>query len=280
MMLVTGGFFLKHFVVLFIGFSVATTVWAQVPSFDSLSNEDLSIIVDEMSANFIHTSASSPSSPNKIFSIEAGVLVGATQTKGIEELSQRQSSDIVIPAIPHFWIVTSVYLPLGFSAELNGLPEFNHRGLSFRHFSGAVRWSITDGFASRWPIDIAGRVSMSNSRTGFAQEIDFLGSPTDVNVGYAAQTFGADVLVGLDADIFRPYIGLGYAETMATVTGEAEFAPSYSIFNTGQQSKDLERNSLRMIAGFELTFLLLNTSIEYSNVFGIHRASFKLGLAF
>ncbi|MCJ8275798.1 MAG: hypothetical protein HRT44_12250, partial [Bdellovibrionales bacterium] len=134
------------FLFLIITFFFSLNLWAQVPTLDSISDEDLGIVVKEFAANFVHTSATPPTSLGKVFGVEAAMIIGGTESPGVESISQQVDPQSEVKYIPHAWLLGGVSVPYGVSIELNVLPELDIEGLEMRHTSAGLKWSITDQF--------------------------------------------------------------------------------------------------------------------------------------
>lgn len=256
---------------------------ASVPLLDTITDEEFKTVSEEFSTTFVHTSVSPPTSLGKIFGVEASLIAGAHQSSRIEEIAKRYDPNIKVGFIPHALINAVIQVPFGVSIETNALPQFDLQGMKLKHISGAVKWSLTDSILPGLPFDIAVRTYYSGSEIGYSQTVtggQFPGSVTS-DVGFKTNMLGGDMLVGLDLPMIDPYIGFGYVNSHSTLSARATAGGPYSIFSDGvSDSKTTDVKSMRAIAGVQLKILALASGLEYSYVFGTHRASLKLALSF
>jgi len=276
---------MRHCLILLLGLLGFSFAQGQSsPQFDSLSDGEVETIVREFSANLVHTTVTPPTSLGKVFGIEASVVAGVTQTPGIDGISKSRDANAELPYIPHAWLITNISVPFGITVEANILPTLDISGIKMGHISAGVKWSITDQFFKNLPFDWAVRTYYSNSEISFSQTAtspNFPGVSSSINVGYNNTMIGADNLVGFDLGIAEPYVGIGFVSSSATLTGRSQSAIPYSIFNDNtSEQKSLTESSIRAIAGIQLALPLLKFSLEYTNVFSIHRLSAKAGFSF
>ena len=264
-------------------FLTAINAFAQSPTFDNISADDLKAVVQEFAGGFVHTSATPPTSLGKVFGVEAGFIVGAMDSKAVERISKEFDPDFEFAYIPHAWILGGFSVPYGISVEVNYLPELDVEGLKADHKSVGLKWSITDQFLSKMPFDWAVRTYYTQTELSFTQTT--LNTPlpgsTTANVSFKNSMVGLDNLIGFDFGVAEPYLGLGFVQTKGTLKATATTAVAgFSIFDDGVESKSQSESSMRLIAGCQFHLTLLKFSLEYSNIFSAHRLSAKLGVGF
>ena len=274
---------MRHWLIMLIIMANAQLARGQFAIFDSLSEQDVTDVVEEFSTNLVHTSVTPPTSLGKDFGVEVSVIGGVTESPKINEITKRESPDTEVPYIPHGWLLLSVSVPYGISFEVNYIPEVDVDGLNLSHTSGAVKWSITDQFFKGLPFDWAVRTYVSSSEISFSQTLNDTPAPgqtSNVAVGYENSMVGADTSIGFDFGVVEPYVGLGWVNSDAELSALVTTSFPYSIFDEGGERRSLSRQSTRFLAGMQLQLPLLKFSLEYSHVFSVSRYSAKVGLAF
>lgn len=256
---------------------------ANVPTLDSLSDEDLGTVVKEFGANFVHTSATPPTSLGKVFGVEAAMIVGLTESPGVRSLSQSIDPESDIGQIPHAWLLGGFSVPYGVSVEINMLPEVDLQDLEMKHTSVAVKWSVTDQFFKNLPFDMAIRTYYTTSEISFRQTVTNPSFPatSSVDVSFKNTMIGGDTLFGFDLGVIEPYAGIGFVNVDGRLSGASTTETPYSLFDdlTSQQ-KSVKTDSTRMIAGLRINLLAFNIGLEYSQLFSTSRVSAKMGLQF
>lgn len=260
----------------------ANLAQAGTPLLDSITDSDFNTVSQEFSTTFVHTSVSPPTSLGKVFGVEASLVAGAHQSKRIEDLAKKFDPNAQIGFIPHAMVNGMVSVPFGVTIETNVLPQLDLQGLKLKHFSGAVKWSLTDAILPNLPFDLAVRTYYSTSEIGYNQTVPN-GQFGNVNsdVTFKCNMVGGDLMFGIDLPGIDPYVGFGYVKSNATLSAHATASVPYSIFSDGvSDSKSNAVESSRIIAGVQVKLIALATGVEYSYVFGAHRASAKLALSF
>ncbi len=256
---------------------------AGTPTFDGLSDEQLDTIVQEFAANFVHTSATPPTSLGKVFGVEAAMIVGLTQSPGVKEISRSVDPNSEIEYLPHAWLLGGISVPYGVSVELNILPELDLQDLEMKHTSVGIKWSLTDQFLEGLPFDLAVRTYYTTSEVRFRQTVSNPSFPatSDVDVSFKNTMIGGDTLIGFDLSIVEPYLGLGFVSTDGKLSGVSATNTPYSLFDdVSSREKSSKQDSARLIAGAMFHLAMLNVGIEYSQVFSTSRLSAKLGMQF
>ena len=268
------------FIIIYLSSLIA---FSQTPSFEDISDSDLDTIVKEFSTAFVHTTATPPTSLGKTFGVEAGILVGASESPGIEAISQRVDPNSEIQYMPHLWLIGGVSVPFGISVELNILPELEVEGLKMSHLSTGLKWSVTDQFLKDLPFDLAIRTYYTRSEISYEDTVSDANFPltTNINVAFENTMIGGDTLFGVDAGLVEPYLGIGYVNTEGKLSGRSSTGTPYSLFDDQISSeKSSTQDSVRLIAGASFHLTAFNVSVEYTNVFSTHRLSLKTGLQF
>lgn len=254
--------------------------YASAPSLDNLSEADAKAIGKEFSANFVHTTVSPASSLGSIIGFEVGLVAGLTTTPKIEEISNSVDSSSDISAIPHAGLIGAVSVPGGFTLEVNMIPERELSDVSFEHFSGALKWTITN--AIPLPFDLALRVHGSSSTLSYSDTINNASTSNqdvDTNLSFGTSSFGANLSASVNALVFEPYAGLGYVSTETEIKTSA--ATTVDIFTfSNAEAYTAENSGLHIFAGANINLFLLKIGFEYGKVMDLTRMSFKLSAYF
>ena len=253
------------------------------PTLDSLSDAELSTVVKEFAANFVHTSATPPTSLGKVFGIEAAMVVGLTESPGVQSLSKSIDPQSEIKYLPHAWVVGGVSVPYGVSIELNILPELDLQDIKMKHSSVGLKWSVTDQFFKDLPFDLAIRTYYTLSEVSYRQSVTNPSFPatTTVDVSFKNTMIGGDTLLGVDLGIAEPYFGVGFVNTKGKLAGVATTATPYSLFDDlSSREKTSSQDSVRLIGGMQVHLASINIGLEFSRVFSTNRLSAKMGLQF
>lgn len=262
---------------------LGSVAFSQVPTLDSISNEDLDTIVKEFSTGFVHTSATPPTSLGKVFGVEAAMIAGINESPGVEAISQRIDPQSEVKYLPHLWLLGGFSVPYGVSVELNVLPELDIENLKMNHMSAGIKWSVTDKFLKGLPFDLAIRTYYSKSEMSYVQTVSNPSFPatSTVKVSFENVMVGGDTLFGVDLGMLEPYGGVGFVSTTGTLRGTATTSTPYSLFDDlVSDQKESKQSSVRLLAGCMFHLTALNIGLEYTNLFATHRVSAKLGVQF
>ncbi|MBY0315849.1 MAG: hypothetical protein K2Q26_10040 [Bdellovibrionales bacterium] len=248
---------------------------ADTPTFDNLSDGDLETIAKDFSSIFVHTSASPPTA--SIVGIQAAVVAGAAEVPGIREISRRVDPNSDIKYAPFAFLYAGVGLPLGFNLEANILPQMKLSGFELSHYSGAVRYSLTDELLPVLPFNWSVRTFYSKSAIKFDQYI----APGTVNVDFDNNMLGVETIVGVDLLFVEPYAGIGWVTSNSELEGNSTVDPAFSMYaDNVSRSKKSTVDSARLIAGVQFNLTIIRLGLEYNSVFGNSRYALKLGFAF
>jgi hypothetical protein len=240
-----------------------------IPTLTDLTEDDAKIVVEDFSANFVHTTVSTASSLGDKFGIQLGAFGGLTTSKGIDDLVDEDFG-----YIPHANIVGIITVPYGFGLEAALFPKTETDGLNMENHSFALRWTLTDAFAPNGFVALQILGHYGFSRLSYAQTV----ATVPVNVGFQSISTGGDLKVSLSGiPYIEPYASVGYV----SAKGKLESIGTASIFDTAyttEQKAEIDVNGLRSAAGlkFKLPFIAVVT--EYSKVMNNTRVSLKVAL--
>jgi hypothetical protein len=266
--------------ILLLVLSTSFSAYASAPSLDNLSEIDAKEIGKEFGANFVHTTVSPASSLGSIIGFEVGLAAGATSTPKIEEISSSVDSSADISAIPHAGLIGALSVPGGFTLEVNMIPERDMSDVSFEHFSGALKWTITN--AIPLPFDLALRLHGSSSTLSYSDTINnstTSNQDVDTTVSFGTSSLGANLSASVNALVFEPYAGIGFVKTETDI--ETSASTSVGIFNFSNDQKFTAENSgTHIFAGANINLFVLKLGFEYGKVMDLTRMTFKLSAYF
>lgn len=253
--------------------------------FDNLNEDDVKTVISELGTSFSHTTVSSAGSLGKIFGIEAAIVGGVVESKGIDRLVQESSSDGEgVEVIPYGAIIAAVSLPMGLGGEVSFIPsqeafgDFEYNKLGF-----AFKWTLTDALLAL-PFDMSVKAHHTVASLSFDQTINNSSTGnTDVNatVDYSSNISGLQLIVGKSLLLVSPYIGIGYIR----VDGELEVSASGGgtifdpSFSSAQTVDELE-SGFEYFAGLQLNLLIIRAAVEVGKVLDNTKVAVKLGLKF
>jgi hypothetical protein len=271
---------MKKIISLLVTLLLVQTARADKPQFDNLSDSDLDTIAKEFSAVFLHTSVTPPASLGKIFGIEAGLILGAAEIPGIEDISKRYDPNTDLPYAPFATLFGALSVPFGITIEANLLPSTKVGGLELQSYGLAGKWTLTEDLLTALPFNLAVKGYFSQSKINFEQNVT-TPIPSNVDVDFETNMMGADALIGLDWIVAEPYVGVGFVKSSSELSAVAALDPSYSVFaDNTSRSKKTDVTSARLTAGCEFNLTLLKLGLEYNRVFDTNRAAMKISFAF
>ncbi len=242
---------------------------AQTLEFDSVSKDDLKVIVREMSADLYHTSVSGAAPLGDMLGFEIGVIGGLTKTSGIQTLVKRQDPDANAEWLPHARLFGAVSVPMGVTLELGLIPETGVKDFKFQLYGGAVKWSLTHSLLSFLPLSLATKVHYTVSEVNYKQPVNNV----ETSVSMKNTVSGISAIVSKDFLVVEPYFGLGYL----SAEGDVSVSGSSTLFDFTTATKSSSKpSSTLMMAGAELKFFIFKVGVEYSRQFETDRYSLKL----
>jgi hypothetical protein len=266
---------MKRLIVL-LCFLTTPFIFAEGPSFDDITNNDLDNISKEFSANFVHRAVSPASTLGDIFGFEVGIIAGVTDAPDIAAITQREDPTNSDPfdKIAHAGLYGSVSVPFSLTAELVLLPEREIGDVTLSHTSFGLKWTFSDMLPIPL-IDLALKGHFSTSEMSFSDTVDSVNTTVTLD----NTTYGVSVLASANLLVFEPFAGVGYItrETDLGATGSAQ------IFDTtfsASQSASVDGSSGQFFAGVQVNLLLMKIAAQYENVFGTSVTSAKLTIGF
>lgn len=247
--------------------------WATSIPLQNLNSDDMNKVVQDFSANFLHTSVEGAGTLGHIFGFEAGLVAGETNTPNLNQVANQNGVSGDASKLPNAALLGVITVPAGITAEASLLPKVGPASFEFSSFSGAVKWTPTEVFFD-WPVSVAVKASYTSTTAQFSQTI----SGTAINYKYTNHESALMALVSKDLMIFEPYAGFGFVSAQGTLS-----ADSTSAFNQAQfpgMSASASRTGTMWVVGTEVKLLALKLGAEYANIFNDSRVMGKLSLYF
>lgn len=241
---------------------------------DNLTQDDVTKISKEFSANFVHTIVAPASSYGKIFGFELGVVGGISKSPNIDRISKTFDQTADIPAIPHAGIALGVSVPFGITGELSMIPSTSLGDVDLKNTSLALKWTFTD--LTKIPFDMAIRLHTGSSELSYADVVD---TNVNANVKWETSSSGANFEISKKLLFFEPYFGVGTVSTKTKIGVTA--ATNVNIFTfTADQSYTSKSSGSQVYGGFNLNIFLLKIGLEAGSVMGVSKYTAKVSLYF
>jgi hypothetical protein len=237
----------------------------------NLSSDDMNKVVEDMSANFLHTSVSGASTLGHLYGFEVGVVGGQTSTPHLNTVVQEADPTVSVNKLPNAELLGVLTVPLGFTGEVGFVPSVGSSDFKYNTLSLAAKWTATEVVLSDLPFSLAGKVAYTSSTVTFDQTVQTV----PINYNYTNSETAFTVLASKNFAIVEPYVGLGYA----TATGNLSATGSSSVFQSGV-SGNAKVSSAIWMAGAEVKLLVVKLGAEYTSLFNTSRLSGKLSFYF
>lgn len=267
------------FLFVFISFSISSI--ADTLDFDNVNEDDLKKIIGDFSGNFSHTTISGASSLGTTFGFELGLVLGASTTPGIDELTKEQDPNAQNAGLVHGGLLLQVSVPMGITIEANMIPSIDASDLEFSNTGLGVKWTLTQTLLSL-PVDLALKANMTKTDLSFSTVIQNASTsniPVNSKMELSSTTTGLMAFVSKKLLVFEPYFGLGIANT----SGDLKVTGSGTIFDqtlTTGQSSDASTSGMQFALGSEINLFVVKFGIEYSKVIDTTRYSGKFSFYF
>ncbi len=241
--------------------------------FLQMSQQDVDLLVQDLSSAFGHTSISPASSLGSIFGVEISGYGGTTTADGLTKLVQAEDSTKSEIILPHVGVLLAVSVPMGVTFELNSLPSFDADGAAFNANSMGVKWTMTQGLFEL-PFDLALKVSQSTLDMSVTQTVTGATGKYEIST----KNLGIMLMASKSFVIVEPYVGVG----TASLSGDVNFtaAVADSGFSFPGTSADASKSGTQLVAGVQLNLLFFKLGFETGKVLDATRSSFKLGFKF
>jgi hypothetical protein len=257
---------------LVISFLLSPLAYSQNFEFPTLTKQELEDSSKEFLANFTHTSVSGASSLGSIWGVEAGIIGGITDAPKTGKLIQRADSDSDIDKLPHIGLLGRVTVPFGLTFEASLIPNIELDDAEFSQMSLGAQWN----FFSLPLVDFAAKAHYSSGSIDFSQTIEGDGNG---KIEYDHKTYGLMAMASATALIVEPYAGLGFVKGKSTMDFTASAGNDLFNFTSGR-SASVDETSSHIVLGAQVSLLILNFGLEYSNMFDTSRYTGKFSLSF
>ncbi len=264
---------IRNLSVLFVSLLISFSATAQDVGLQNIDESDFKKIVNDFSANSLHTSVSGAGTLGDLFGFEFGLVAGMTNTPEIDRLAKEVDSDASADKIPHAELLAMVSVPLGFTIEAGFVPSVGSDEFKYQVLSLAAKWTPTNVFFEL-PVDLAVKLHMTKSE----MEFNSIVSSVATEYKFENNLVGLTAFVSKDFIFAAPYFGLGFVNAKGDLnaTGAAVFDPTYTA-STSASEKD---SSTLILVGSEFKLLLLKLGVEYARLFDTDRFSAKFSFYF
>jgi len=250
---------------------LSSSAFAAGPTFQNLSDEDFKKVVQDMSANFTHTSVSGAAPLGDIFGFEVGLVGGMTNTPELNKFVKEVDASQSLDKVPHGEILGVLTVPLAITAEIGLIPKVGADEFKFSAYHLAAKWTPSELFFEL-PVDLGVKLQYSKVAAEFKDTINSI--PTTFN--YDESIFGVTALVSKSFAIVEPYFGLGYL----SADGNMDVNIPNNVFTGNRTSASAKPTSTMFMIGTEVKLLVLKLGVEYMNAFDTDRFTGKLSFYF
>ena len=240
-------------------------------SFQNLSDQDFKKVVQDMSANFVHTSVSGASPLGDIFGFELGLVGGQTSTPELDRYAKEVDPSVSANNVPHAEIIGIITVPFAITAEIGLIPKVGQDDFKFSAYHLAAKWTPSELFFDL-PVSTALKVQYSQVNVDIKDTINNI--PT--TFGYESSILGVSAIVSKNLAIFEPYLGFGYM----MADGKMDVTGSPTVFSGARMSASSEPASSMFMVGTEVKLLVVKLGVEYMNVFDTSRFTGKVSFYF
>jgi hypothetical protein len=240
-------------------------------SFTDLSDSDFKKVVQDMSANFVHTSVSGASPLGDIFGFELGLVGGLTSTPELDKFAKEVSPSVDADSIAHGELIGIITVPLALTAEIGLIPKVGQDDFKFSSYHLAAKWTPSELFFEL-PVAVAAKVQYSQVNVGVKDTIANIPTTFD----YESSILGVSAIVSKNFVVFEPYVGFGYMKA----DGKMDVTGSTTVFTGSRVSASSEPSSSMFMVGTEVKLLIVKLGVEYMNVFDTSRFTGKVSFYF
>ncbi|MFP5519718.1 MAG: DUF6588 family protein [Bdellovibrionia bacterium] len=243
------------------------------PTFTNITSDDFEDISMDMSANFTHNSMLGASKMGTVFGVQAGLALASTSTKRTNDIVKR-NADADMPNLYNAGLMAAVGIPFGIAFEAILFPETELGGAKLSSTSLGLKYNLNEVIPIL-PVNLALRGIYSTSKMSFEQTV----SSVTNKIENSNTVSGLQLLFSPMLPVVEPYVGIGLlsGNNKLSVSGTGTIFDS--SFSTSQsESKNV--STTQILAGVDVSLLLLKIGVEYSNAFGTDRYGLKLSLGF
>ena len=267
---------MKHFILtmnlmvfLVAGFNAKASI-----GFSSLTDDQLTDLTKEFSANFMHKSGQGAAGLGSIFGFEFGIVGGTTSTPKLDAIVKNSSAANGLTQIASAGIYGAVTIPFGITGELAMVPKAGNDDGNYQSTSVALKLSI-DGLIPVLPLNFSARGFSSTSKFSFTQsQSGVVGTVDNKNT-----VTGIQFLLSPKLPLLEPYGGVGFINGK----NDLEVTGTGTVFNssvTTGQSSSKSVSSTQVLAGVNVKLLLMGFGVEYSKAFDSSSVTAKFGFGF
>lgn len=263
----------RHFSILSLTVSalIGFSAHAAGPSFQNLSDDDFKKVVQDLSADFTHTSVSGASPLGDIWGFEVGVVGGMSKTPELNKFAKEVEPSADLDQVPHGEIIGLLSVPFAITGEVGFIPKIGSDQFKFTSYHLAAKWSPSELFFE-WPVALAVKVQYSKVNATFKDTINAIPTTFD----YDQSILGGSLIVSKNFAILEPYAGFGYLQA----DGNMDVKGSPTVFSGGRMSASSKPTSSMFMVGTEVKLLVVKLGVEYMNAFDTSRFTGKVSFYF
>jgi hypothetical protein len=238
-------------------------------NFEDLSKSELETMSNEIAANFSHTTVTPGTAEGKIFGFQVGVVAGATTSEELERLSKEQDPDSELDKIPTAGLMAALSIPFGITAEATLLPSLDSDNAELTNRSFALKYNIINLLV----FDLAIRAHYSSGEMSYSDAVNSVSSKISIE----HSTMGAHLIATAALPLIKPYVGVGVISQETTWNINTS-APLFDF--TSNQSVTAKGSSTHILAGVQVSLLVMNIGVEYAKLLYTERVAAKLSFGF
>lgn len=243
------------------------------PTFSNITSEDFDKITEDMSANFTHSSILGASKMGTVFGFQVGLVAAQTSTPRTNEIVQRNAG-AELKSLYNAGLMAAVGIPMGIAFEAVMFPEVKSSGGQLSSTSLAIKYNINEVIPIL-PINVALRGVYTNSKFSFDQTVASVTS----SVSNKNSVTGLQLLISPMLPMVEPYVGVG----LLNGSNELSVSGTTSVFDAAfstAQTESRSKSTTQILAGVDVSLLLIKFGVEYSQAFGTSRYAAKLAFGF
>lgn len=262
-------------------FSATTCAPGSGRVFSCFNQSEVDSVFLDLTSAFAPASVIGAGSLGKVFGIELGLVVSASEAPNTERIVQQYDPDLEIPGIPMAGLSGIISLPYGLGAEVTVIPkvDLGDEG-SFESLSLGARWTLTDIFPLGI-LNIALRSSLLTSNANYTYSEDsgniLIGTVTE-DAEFDIKTFEIGAVFGLKFRLLEPYAGFSVIESSGGL--KVDTTSTTGSANNEDIDESSSAEGVRAYGGLTFKLPLIRLGLEVAHFQDINRASFKLGFKF
>lgn len=249
-------------------------------AFTCFDQEDADKVFIDLTSAFAPTTVSGAGSLGKLFGVEVGLMVAASQAPNIQEVVDEYDSNIDIPGIPMAGITAVTTLPYGIGIEGSFVPkvDIDDEG-SFQSLNLGVRWTVTD-IIPMGLINVALKAGVMDASAEYTHSEDtgnlIYGTVTE-NARFDIRIKEVGAVVGLNFKIFEPFIGASSLESDGSLHADGSSSTGAPIDNVNEQAT---ASGVKAYGGVVVKLPFMRISTQIGTFQDVQSAAIKFAAKF